>query len=42
MGDDKLLQIAMNVEAQAIDVPTGVQDFRPALYGGYRAGRAGR
>ncbi len=27
----------MNVEAQAIDVPTGVQDYRPALYGGISA-----
>jgi len=35
--DDDLLQIAMNVEAQAIDVPTGVQDYRPALYGGVSA-----
>jgi D-glycero-alpha-D-manno-heptose-7-phosphate kinase len=34
---DQLLQIAMNVEAQAIDVPTGVQDYRPALYGGIAA-----
>ena len=34
---DALLQIAMNVEAQAIDVPTGVQDYRPALYGGVSA-----
>jgi len=33
----ELLQIAMNVEAQAIDVPTGVQDYRPALYGGVSA-----
>ncbi len=32
-----LLQVAMNVEAQAIDVPTGVQDYRPALYGGLAA-----
>jgi D-glycero-alpha-D-manno-heptose-7-phosphate kinase len=24
----------MNMEAQAIEVPTGVQDYRPALYGG--------
>jgi len=36
-SDDQLLQIAMNVEAQAIDVPTGVQDYRPALYGGVSA-----
>jgi len=34
---DMLLQIAMNVEAQAIAVPTGVQDYRPALYGGIAA-----
>jgi len=32
-----LLQIAMNVEAQAIRVPTGLQDYRPALYGGVAA-----
>jgi D-glycero-alpha-D-manno-heptose-7-phosphate kinase len=32
-----LLQIAMNVEAQAIRVPTGLQDYRPALYGGIAA-----
>jgi D-glycero-alpha-D-manno-heptose-7-phosphate kinase len=35
--DESLMQIAMNVEAQAIDVPTGAQDFRPALYGGVSA-----
>lgn len=34
---EALLQIAMNVEAQAIDVPTGLQDYRPALYGGIAA-----
>jgi D-glycero-alpha-D-manno-heptose-7-phosphate kinase len=34
---EALLQIAMNVEAQAINVPTGVQDYRPALYGGVAA-----
>ena len=34
---DAIMQIAMNVEAQAIDVPTGVQDYRPALYGGISA-----
>jgi D-glycero-alpha-D-manno-heptose-7-phosphate kinase len=37
LTDDQLLHIAMNVEAQAIDVPTGVQDYRPALYGGISA-----
>jgi D-glycero-alpha-D-manno-heptose-7-phosphate kinase len=36
-SEDALMQIAMNVEAQAIDVPTGVQDYRPALYGGISA-----
>ncbi len=35
--DDALMQIAMNVEAQAIDVPTGAQDYRPAFYGGVSA-----
>lgn len=37
LPDADLLQIAMNVEAQTIDVPTGVQDYRPALYGGVSA-----
>jgi D-glycero-alpha-D-manno-heptose-7-phosphate kinase len=32
-----LLQTAMNVECQTIHVPTGVQDYRPALYGGVAA-----
>ncbi len=31
---EALLQVAMNIEAQAIGVPTGLQDYRPALYGG--------
>ena len=34
---DHILQVAMNVECQAIRVPTGVQDYRPALYGGIAA-----
>jgi D-glycero-alpha-D-manno-heptose-7-phosphate kinase len=34
---DALLQVAMNVECQTIRVPTGVQDYRPALYGGVAA-----
>jgi len=34
---DELLQIAMNVECQTIRVPTGVQDYRPALFGGIAA-----
>lgn len=35
--DDLMLQIAQNVEAQVIDVPTGVQDYRPAFFGGISA-----
>jgi len=34
---EALLQIAMNIEAQTIAVPTGLQDYRPALYGGLAA-----
>jgi D-glycero-alpha-D-manno-heptose-7-phosphate kinase len=34
---EALLQIAMNIEAQTISVPTGLQDYRPALYGGISA-----
>jgi D-glycero-alpha-D-manno-heptose-7-phosphate kinase len=34
---EDLLQVAMNVEAQTISVPTGLQDYRPALYGGVAA-----
>ncbi len=34
---DDLFQVAMNVECQTIRVPTGVQDYRPALYGGIAA-----
>ena len=37
VSDDLLMLIAQNVEAQVIDVPTGVQDYRPALYGGINA-----
>lgn len=33
----KLLEIARNVEAQVIHVPTGDQDFYPATYGGVNA-----
>jgi D-glycero-alpha-D-manno-heptose-7-phosphate kinase len=36
-SDDELMRIAQNVEAQAIDVPTGVQDYRPAIHGGISA-----
>jgi D-glycero-alpha-D-manno-heptose-7-phosphate kinase len=34
---DSLMEIAMNVEAQAIGVPTGAQDYRPAVHGGISA-----
>jgi len=34
---ERLLARAMNIEAQAIDVPTGAQDYRPAMYGGVAA-----
>ena len=34
---EDIFRIAMNVEAQAIDVPTGAQDYRPAYYGGISA-----
>jgi D-glycero-alpha-D-manno-heptose-7-phosphate kinase len=37
LTDEQLLTIAMNIEAQVIRVPTGVQDYRPALYGGVSA-----
>lgn len=37
MRPEDLLQIAMNVECQTIKVPTGVQDYRPALHGGIAA-----
>jgi D-glycero-alpha-D-manno-heptose-7-phosphate kinase len=34
---DTLLDIARDVEAQVIGVPTGLQDYRPAMYGGIAA-----
>jgi len=34
---EKLREIAQNVEAQIIRVPTGVQDYYPAMYGGVSA-----
>jgi len=36
-GPETLLEIAKDIEAQVINVPTGVQDYRPALYGGIAA-----
>ena len=37
LDGEALLAIAMNVEAQVINVPTGLQDYRPAYYGGVAA-----
>ena len=37
LDGERLLTIAMNVEAQVIKVPTGLQDYRPAYYGGVAA-----
>lgn len=37
LAPEKLLNIAMNIEAQVINVPTGAQDYRPAYYGGISA-----
>ena len=34
---ESLIQIARDVEAQVINVPTGVQDYYPAAYGGLQA-----
>jgi len=34
---EALLQIAQNIEARTIRVPTGLQDYRPAMYGGVAA-----
>jgi D-glycero-alpha-D-manno-heptose-7-phosphate kinase len=37
MSNDEILTLALNIEAQVIGVPTGVQDYRPALFGGVSA-----
>src|SRR4029453_16425577 len=37
MDPHDILHIAMNIECQTIRVPTGVQDYRPAIYGGIAA-----
>jgi D-glycero-alpha-D-manno-heptose-7-phosphate kinase len=37
LNPDDLLEVAMNIECQTIRVPTGVQDYRPAMYGGVAA-----
>ena len=37
LDHEGILEAAKNVEAQVIRVPTGLQDYRPALYGGVAA-----
>ncbi len=37
LADMDLLAVVMNIEAQVLGVPTGVQDYRPAYYGGVSA-----
>ncbi len=37
LGKEEIRTIAQNVEAQLIKVPTGCQDYYPALYGGVSA-----
>ena len=37
LAREKIREIAQNVEAQLIGVPTGCQDYYPALYGGVNA-----
>ena len=34
---EQLLTLAMNLEARTLGIPTGVQDYRPAYYGGISA-----
>ena len=36
-SDERLLTLAMNLEARTLGIPTGAQDYRPALYGGVSA-----
>ena len=37
LDPDFLMDVAKDVEAQVIHVPTGLQDYRPAMYGGIAA-----
>jgi D-glycero-alpha-D-manno-heptose-7-phosphate kinase len=37
VNPEDLQQIAMSIECRTIRVPTGVQDYRPAMYGGIAA-----
>jgi D-glycero-alpha-D-manno-heptose-7-phosphate kinase len=41
LEEEELLTLVMNIEAQVIRVPTGVQDYRPAFYGGVSAVQLG-
>ena len=34
---EALIDLALNLEAQVIQIPTGTQDYRPAMYGGIAA-----
>ena len=34
---EKIREIVQNIEAQVIRVPTGAQDYYPAMYGGVSA-----
>ena len=34
---EQLLTLAMNLEARTLGIPTGLQDYRPAVYGGVSA-----
>lgn len=37
LDPEALMEVAKDVEAQVIHVPTGLQDYRPAMYGGIAA-----
>ena len=37
LGGEPLIDLALNLEAQVLGVPTGAQDYRPATYGGIAA-----
>ena len=37
LAGDSLIELALNLEAQVLGVPTGAQDYRPATYGGIAA-----
>ena len=41
LSPEQIREIAQNVEAQLIRVPTGCQDYYPALYGGVSAVQSG-